>query len=211
MRTPGMDNVLAAGFLFTEGIIQSNEDILSIESYKDCSIEIKKTERNFYTTSSCGVCGKASIEAIQTKSQYPIQKYKGKFASSLLVQIQELIAQSQEIFNLTGGIHAAAIFNNSGKIEYLAEDVGRHNAVDKIIGQALLENNVPLNEKLLFLSGRASFELIQKASMAAIPIIVAVGAPSSLAYELALANEQTLIGFLKKESFNIYTHEERIR
>lgn len=214
MRTPGDDQELALGFLFTEGLITHFNEVKAVSFVGDnivkvylnegCQIEMQKTERNFYTTSSCGVCGKASIEAIQTKTQYPILSDK-LISSSVLFSLKEKLGERQSLFSATGGIHAAALFTQSGELEYVQEDVGRHNALDKLIGDAFQQNRLPISNHILLLSGRASFELIQKATMAGINTIVAVGAPSSLAVELAKDNGQTLVGFLKENSFNVYT------
>lgn len=222
MRTPGNDEELAAGFLFTEGIIKSGEAISEIKrSPADENIvqvilkeniipALGNAARNFYTTSSCGICGKASIDAINTVSEFAAQKDSVIINATVLYNLQDKIKEQQQVFEDTGGIHASALFDTSGKFMTLREDVGRHNALDKIIGAALMKNELPLNNCMLFLSGRASFELVQKAVMAGIKVIAAVGAPSSLAVELAKENEITLIGFLKKDRFNIYSGKERI-
>jgi FdhD protein len=220
MRTPGNDEELAAGFLFTEGILQNREHISSIHSKKINSINIvlgkdvdpdlTKLERNFYTTSSCGVCGKSSIDSIITTHNLPAEIISEKISSSLLYGLPELLRSHQDVFEQTGGLHACAIFNSAGELLLLREDVGRHNALDKLVGAAFLENKLPLTNCILLLSGRASFELVQKATMAGIPIVAAVGAPSSLAVQLAEERNMTLIGFLKKERFNIYSAPARI-
>lgn len=223
MRTPGNDEELAAGFLFTEGIIKNEEAISDIKrSAADENIvqvilkeniipALGNAARNFYTTSSCGVCGKASIEAINTVSVFTDFKDSMLINAGVLYNLQDTIKEQQQVFEDTGGIHASAIFDCNGTIRMLREDVGRHNALDKIIGAALMNNELPLNNCLLFLSGRASFELVQKAVMAGINVIVAVGAPSSLAVEMAKENDVTLIGFLKSNRFNIYSGKGRIR
>jgi FdhD protein len=222
MRTPGNDEELAAGFLFTEGIIKYAEDITgikrSIADENKVQVILKENvipvlgnaARNFYATSSCGVCGKASIDAINMVSSFTGVNNDISIDATLLYQLQDSIKQEQKVFEDTGGIHASALFDCTGKFIMLREDVGRHNALDKIIGAALMKNELPLNTCLLFLSGRASFELVQKAVMAGIKVIVTVGAPSSLAVEMAKDNGITLIGFLKKDRFNIYTGKERI-
>jgi FdhD protein len=222
MRTPGNDMELAVGFLFTEGIIQNNRGILCVEQHEadinritiavqpDVKISLKNTERNFYTTSSCGVCGKASIDAIKTVSVYKKEKDNIKLKAGLFYTIHETLRNRQAIFDSTGGLHASALFDLQGNFIMLREDVGRHNALDKLIGVSLLNEQLPLNKHILLLSGRASFELIQKASMAGIKVITAVGAPSSLAVELAKECGITLIGFLREERFNIYSGEQRI-
>jgi FdhD protein len=222
MRTPGNDEELAAGFLFTEGIIKHAEDIAGIKrSHADenmVQVMLKENimpalgnaARNFYTTSSCGVCGKASIDAINTVSSFSNVKDSIHIDADLLYQLQDTVKTQQKVFEDTGGIHASALFDITGKFIKLREDVGRHNALDKIIGAALMSNELPLNNCLLFLSGRASFELVQKAVMAGIKVIIAVGAPSSLAVEMAKDNGITLIGFLRNDRFNIYSGKERI-
>lgn len=222
MRTPGNDGELAAGFLFTEGIIKKADEIAAIKHpHTDENLvqvilkeniipAIANTARNFYTTSSCGICGKASIDAIRTVSQYGEIKNEACIPASVFYTLQDQLKKQQKVFEDTGGIHASTIFDIDGKFIILREDVGRHNALDKIIGAAMLNNQLPLNNCILLLSGRASFELVQKAVMAGIKIIVAVGAPSSLAVEMASENDVTLIGFLKKNRFNIYSGKERI-
>lgn len=222
MRTPGNDMELAVGFLFTEGIIQSNREILCVEQDEldknkitialqpTAKVNLKNTERNFYTTSSCGVCGKASIDAIKTVSIYTKEADAISVKAELFYTIHETLRNRQAIFDSTGGLHASALFDLDGNYLMLREDVGRHNALDKLIGASLLNEQLPLRNTILLLSGRASFELIQKASMAGIKVISAVGAPSSLAVELAKECGITLIGFLREERFNIYSGEERI-
>lgn len=222
MRTPGNDEELAAGFLFTEGIIKNVDDISGIKAvHVDENIvqvilkeNIKPTlgnaARNFYTTSSCGICGKASIDAIRTASQYGEIKNDSLIPAAIFYTLQNELKKQQKVFEDTGGIHASALFDADGKFIMLREDVGRHNALDKIIGAAMLSNQLPLNNCILFLSGRASFELLQKAVMAGIKIIASVGAPSSLAVEMAGENDVTLIGFLKEDRFNIYSGKQRI-
>jgi FdhD protein len=222
MRTPGNDMELAAGFLFTEGIIRSSEEILFIEQESAENNKIlfalqdnvdpglQKAERNFYTTSSCGVCGKSSIEAIKTVSVYNNVEKDILVKTELFYMIQDELKSRQAIFESTGGIHASALFDMEGTFIMLREDVGRHNALDKLIGVALLNDELPLTNTVLLLSGRASFELIQKASMAGIKVVAAVGAPSNLAVELAKECHITLVGFLRNERFNIYSCEERI-
>ena len=213
MRTPGDDEELALGFLFTEGLLQDynqvkavkylGENIVKIYLSEGVTLDLQKAERNFYTTSSCGVCGKASIEAITTKTQYKIQ-HKAELKDEILFGLKAKLADQQSLFSATGGIHAAALFSENGELLTLHEDVGRHNALDKLIGNAFRRNQLPLEKSILLLSGRASFELVQKATMAGISTIVSVGAPSSLAVELARENGQTLIGFLKEGSYNQY-------
>jgi len=214
MRTPGNDQELTCGFLFTEGIVSDYNQIKKITQLSENStiIELKegftpienKLERNFYTTSSCGVCGKASIDAITTVSNFKIENKFIRPDSSIILSLPEKLSKQQEIFKSTGGLHASALFDLSGEFIELREDVGRHNALDKLIGSMLIQNNIPLSKSILLLSGRASFELIQKASMAGIPIVVAIGAPSSLALELAKESGITLIGFLRGDKYNLY-------
>ncbi|MEX0997926.1 MAG: formate dehydrogenase accessory sulfurtransferase FdhD [Flavobacteriaceae bacterium] len=216
MRTPGNDEALALGFLFTEGLLKNynqvkavfpfGENKVVVQLEEGVKIQLDKTERNFYTTSSCGVCGKTSIEAIKTNSQFHVSTSE-KPSKELLFGLQETLSNQQSLFGLTGGIHAAALFDFSGKLLFIQEDVGRHNALDKLIGVVFENEKLPLKSEILLLSGRASFELIQKAVMAGIGVIAAVGAPSSLAVELAKEHNQTLIGFLKKDGFNVYSGE----
>jgi FdhD protein len=229
MRTPGNDEELALGFIFTEGIITRETDIDRIEHvFTDCSennqniIQIilrdgfipnlLHAERNFYTTSSCGVCGKTSIQAIRSVSSFPSESMNcDPIHPCLIISLPDKLAEQQQLFAATGGLHAAALFNNEGNLIFIREDVGRHNALDKLIGTSLNAKMLPLTKSILLLSGRASFELVQKAAMAGIPVIAAVGAPSSLAVTLAKEFGITLIGFLRKTRFNIYSGEERIK
>ena len=225
MRTPGNDFELAVGFLFTEGILQSknqiehikhcgkfpnNQNTVRIDLTSEISIDFKKLERNFYTTSSCGICGKSSIEALETGAKPIKQNDFPQVSAEMIHKLPKKLRESQTVFDETGGLHAAALFDVAGNLIELREDVGRHNAVDKLIGKQFLEDEIPLVCKILFLSGRASFELIQKAVMAQIPIICAVGAPSSLAVEASRAFNVTLLGFVRDNRFNIYTGKQRI-
>lgn len=222
MRTPGNDEELAVGFLFTEGIIQQpgqikDARISALENNKvlvtlnDGVIpNLSTTERNFYTTSSCGVCGKSSIDSIKTNSVYGTQNHAVTVKSHVLLELIQVLEKQQSVFLRTGGLHASALFDLEGTFLLLREDVGRHNALDKVLGSAFLKAEMPLNNSILLLSGRASFELIQKATMAGIQIIVAIGAPSSLAVQLAEESGITLAGFMRKETFNIYSGYERI-
>ena len=227
MRTPGNDAELALGFLFTEGIIKQREDIEATEycfiacaENKENVIQVSlkegvepvlnNTERNFYTTSSCGVCGKASINSIKTVSSYNNSTTENQVNADILYQLPTILQQNQKVFADTGGLHASALFTPDGKLLLIREDVGRHNALDKLIGAALNKNILPLNQHILLLSGRICFELVQKAAMAGITIIAAVGAPSSLAVQLAEEFNITLVGFLRDQRFNIYTKPERI-
>ena len=227
MRTPGNDAELASGFIFTEGIISGTSDIQSIEYvFAACSEDkqnsilvslhesavpnLLQADRNFYTTSSCGVCGKASINAIRTNSSFKKEPWDGEtFGSELIFGLPDILSKHQEVFADTGGLHAAALFNKNGELMFVREDVGRHNALDKLIGVSLKNKSLPLKQFLLLLSGRASFELVQKAAMAGIQVIAAVGAPSSLAVSLAEEFGITLAGFLRNHRFNIYSFPER--
>jgi len=229
MRTPGSDFELALGFLFTEGIIKNQDDIshirycsdlnqtttkeniVRVELKEDVTVNLEKLERHFYTTSSCGVCGKASIEAIKTiRPQSTVDSRLWSVDYGLIIRLPEILREHQNIFEHTGGLHASALFDCEGQLIFIREDVGRHNALDKIIGAALAKDMVPLDRFILLLSGRTSFELVQKAAMAGIKIVAAVGAPSSLAVETAKEFDMTLIGFLRAERFNIYSGEQRI-
>lgn len=225
MRTPGNDFELAAGFLFTEGILQSknqinlikhcgkfpnNQNTVRIDLTPEIAIDLKKMERNFYTTSSCGVCGKSSLELLVTGAKKIEQNNFPQVSTEIIHELPNKLREDQKVFDETGGLHAAALFDVSGTLIELREDVGRHNAVDKLIGKQFLADKIPLSDKILFLSGRASFELIQKAVMAQIPIVCAVGAPSSLAVEAAREFDVTLLGFVRDNRFNIYTGKQRI-
>jgi len=222
MRTPGNDLELAVGFLFTEGIISSYQDVKDVyhldtesSSPKKNSVQVElienfvphlmQSDRNFYTTSSCGVCGKGSIQSIKTVNAFcHLDKPALSLTPKLLYQLPEKLRAAQSGFSATGGIHASGLFSITGDLLLLREDVGRHNALDKLIGAALKNDSLPLNKQILLLSGRASFELIQKAAMAGISVVAAIGAPSSLAVELAAEFDITLLGFLKENRFNIY-------
>lgn len=223
MRTPGNDAELAIGFLFTEGIIQnklavkqikespanSNSTLVILE--EDIQPTLSNIARNFYSTSSCGICGKASIDSIRTIAQFNTENDCVRINAEVFYNLQVQLKKRQTVFEETGGIHACALFDLDGNFILLKEDVGRHNALDKVIGAALLNDQLPLNNALLLLSGRASFELVQKAAMAGITIIAAVGAPSSLAIEMAKEAGITLLGFLRDYRFNIYSGEQRIK
>ena len=222
MRTPGNDEELAAGFLFTEGIIKNKEAIQEIKQlsfdenrtlvtlHENIQPDLANVSRNFYSTSSCGICGKASIEAIRTISYYRHEEGAMLINASVLYHLQDNLKKQQVVFENTGGLHASVLFSLEGNFIMLREDVGRHNALDKIIGAALVGGELPLSNCILFLSGRASFELVQKAIMAGLKIIAAVGAPSSLAVALAKEAGITLTGFLRSNRFNIYSGEQRI-
>ena len=229
MRTPGHDFELAAGFLFTEGILQSSHQIhcirrsaangnprpagnsVTVELNPGVEVDFERLERHFYTTSSCGVCGKASIEGLQMQGCPVLPKNSPLVDSAVIHRLPEVLRREQAVFDRTGGLHAAALFDVQGNLALLREDVGRHNAVDKVIGAEMLGNRTPLVDKLLLVSGRASFELAQKALMAGIPILAAVGAPSSLAVETAQRFNMTLLGFVRDSRFNIYSGASRIQ
>ena len=225
MRTPGDDDELAAGFLLAEGFIKSIAEIWEIRRVRgrrgeqdpnaiDVILKVpaedlrKRLKRNFAINSSCGVCGKTSIEAL-TRRIAPI-RWRAPIEAATLIALGDRFRENQEIFEQTGGLHACAIFDLDGNLFALREDVGRHNAVDKVLGLALREWMVPLSRFVLMVSGRLSFEIVQKAAAAGAPIVAAVSAPSSLAVELADELGITLVGFLRDSSFNAYTHRERI-
>jgi FdhD protein len=228
MRTPGHDFELALGFLFSEGIIKNKEDvsqiryctsdtdngdnIVRVELKEQVIPDLQKLERHFYTSSSCGICGKASIESIRTICPSSSgEKDDLSFNAAFIYQLPALLRKQQNIFDHTGGLHASALFDEDGNLLFVREDAGRHNALDKLIGAALASGMLPLNHHVLLLSGRASFELIQKAAMAGVRVVAAVGAPSSLAVQAAKEFNMTLIGFLRDQRFNIYSGEERIK
>ena len=221
MRTPGHDPELAVGFLFTEGIITDFTQVAEVAAAEDnvvrvqlrdgVPVDLQRLERHFYTTSSCGVCGKASIAALQLGPRMTIVPDKPVFAADTIHKLPAILRETQAVFDQTGGLHAAALFDTDGRLIVQREDVGRHNAVDKLIGSQLFGGSaLPLCERLLFVSGRASFELVQKALAAGLPILAAVGAPSSLAVGLAAAHGMTLLGFVRGGRFNIYAGERRI-
>ncbi len=223
MRTPGNDFDLVTGFLFTEGIIGKKEDILQIqylgeegenvvlaELHPGLLLDMDRFRRHFYAGSSCGVCGKSSLESVHCHSPFLLRPEFPRISMALLASLPELIRPEQVLFSQTGGVHAAALFDAEGKLICLREDVGRHNAVDKVIGQMLKRALLPLSETLLLVSGRAGFEVVQKAFMAGIPVLAAVGAPSSLAVELAESAQMTLAGFLRNGTCNLYTGAARI-
>ncbi len=220
MRTPGNDDELAAGFLFTEGLIGRGGDIARVECRRNtaevtlaegASVDLESTRRNFYMTSSCGVCGKASIEALEAAGCAILPRGVPKLAESLIRSLPAKLRESQAIFSRTGGLHASGLFSAEGDLILLREDIGRHNAVDKLVGRAFLDGRLPLHDHVLMVSGRASFELVQKAVMAGIPVMAAVGAPSSLAVKTALRFGMTLIGFVRDHRFNLYSGAGRIR
>ncbi|MFD3457055.1 formate dehydrogenase accessory sulfurtransferase FdhD [Streptomyces sp. NPDC058691] len=230
MRTPGDDFALAAGFLVSEGVLGSAEELANIVYCAGATVDGSNTynivdvrlapgvpvpditlERNVYTTSSCGLCGKASLDAVRTTARWPITDVSPlRLEPALLSALPDRLRAAQQVFDRTGGLHAAALFTADGELLDVREDVGRHNAVDKIVGRALQQGLLPLAGKVLMVSGRASFELAQKAVMAGIPVLAAVSAPSSLAVDLAAESGLTLVGFLRGASMNVYAGEERI-
>jgi FdhD protein len=219
MRTPGNDEELAAGFLFTEGIVQHIDQIKHIQAGNNTALitlapgvvpKLQQAERNFYTTSSCGVCGKTDIDAIKTVPVFDSSPDDIILPAGTFYGLQKDLQKKQVLFESTGGLHASALFDINGNFLLLREDVGRHNALDKVIGNAFMNSLLPLHQSILLLSGRAGFELVQKATMAGIRVIAAVGAPSSLAVQLATEAGITLIGFLRNERFNVYSGAQRV-
>ena len=228
MRTPGDDESLAVGFLLSEGIIRAARDVrrvracgpgvgplqlhnvVRVELSDEVAVDMNRLERHFYTTSSCGVCGKTSLEALAVQGTPALPEDCPRIAAEVIHTLPERLRTAQAVFDRTGGLHAAALFNAAGEIVSVREDVGRHNAVDKLLGAAFLEGRIPLSDCGLLVSGRASFELVQKALMAGVPMLAAVGAPSSLAVELAARFRMTLIGFLRDGRFNVYSGKWRL-
>lgn len=228
MRTPGNDAELATGFLFTEAIIRDNADIalvkpcgstapdssnhnvMRVELESGVEVDLDRLERHFYTTSSCGVCGKTSLDALRVLGAKEPAAAGLRFDRDVLTTLPERLRAAQHGFDATGGLHAAAAFDASGELVVIHEDVGRHNAVDKVIGALLSRDMLPASELGLLVSGRASFELMQKAVMAGMPLLAAISAPSSLAVDLAREFNITLVGFLRGDTFNIYAAPERI-
>jgi FdhD protein len=222
MRTPGHDLELAVGFLFTEGIVFAREqvarlagcgagNVACVNLRPGVEVDLSRLERHFYTASSCGVCGKASLDAVQVCPRNRCVAGQPVVDAAVICRLPATLRAAQEVFDRTGGLHAAALFDVSGELLCLREDVGRHNALDKLIGHEFLAERTPLFESVLLVSGRASFELVQKAAVAGIPILAAVGAPSSLAVSLARKHGLTVLGFVREDRFNIYTGSERIR
>ncbi len=223
MRTPGHDDELAAGFLLTEGLIRHRADVLRIEPCDrndagnllnvlltpEVHVDFDKLTRHVFASSSCGLCGKATIDAV--RASFPPVESNVAIDAATLLNMPGAMRRRQSTFDLTGGLHAASLFDRDGNLLVLREDVGRHNAVDKVIGHALLSNLMPLDRHVLVVSGRSSFEIVQKALAARVPVIAAVSAPSSLAVEFARDNRQTLVGFLRERRMNVYSHPERIR
>ena len=226
MRTPGHDFELAAGFLHSEGMLGSRDQIREItycqaegiQEYNVVSVRLRDSvsfdsallTRNFYTSSSCGVCGQGSLEAVEVRGCRPLPDGSLALKASALAGLPDLLLEGQSGFKRTGGLHAAGLFDPSGTLGVLREDVGRHNALDKAVGWTLLEGSLPLHETVLVLSGRTSFEMMQKALAAGIPIVVAVGAPSSLAVDMARRFNMTLAGFTREHGFNVYSGGERV-
>ncbi|GAC1610065.1 MAG: formate dehydrogenase accessory sulfurtransferase FdhD [Mycobacteriales bacterium] len=228
MRTPGDDMDLAAGFLVSEGVVSAAEHVRGIRycagqvdgenTYNILDVDLDAAvprpdpslERAFYTTSSCGLCGKASLDAVRTAARWSVAADQVTVTARILTALPDALRQAQQVFDKTGGLHAAGLFTAAGELLVLREDVGRHNAVDKVVGWALREGRLPLHGCVLLVSGRASFELTQKAWMAGIPILAAVSAPSSLAVDLAAEAGMTLVGFLRGQTMNIYAGASRI-
>lgn len=229
MRTPGDDMDLAAGFLVSEGVVSAQGHVRAmrycagatdegINTYNLLDVDLDPSvpppdpslERSFYTTSSCGLCGKASLDAVRTQTSYDVSGDLFTVTPALLSALPDRLREAQKVFDRTGGLHAAGLFSDAGELLVLREDVGRHNAVDKVVGWALREGLLPLTGTVLMVSGRASFELVQKAWMAGIPCLAAVSAPSSLAVDLAAEAGMTLVGFLRGASMNVYAGQQRV-
>lgn len=226
MRTPGHDTELAAGFLFTEGLVQRRAQIIALEPNQgdsdanranvvrvelapDSIPDFDKMRRHFFAASSCGICGKASIDSVRARTLEPPNP-RFRLDPEVLVRLPDSLRESQAVFGRTGGLHAAALFDAKGELLVLREDIGRHNAVDKVVGWALQQDRLPLAESILMVSGRGGFEIVQKAIVAGLPVVASVSAPSSLAVQLARELRQTLIGFLRGRRFVIYAGEERV-
>lgn len=229
MRTPGQDFELAVGFLFTEGILVGPGDVVrisyclgeqlvdqqfnvvNVELAAEATFDEGKLTRNFFMSSSCGVCGKATLESLGASGCRPVRADRRRIAESVLYRLHDWLRRSQSVFDRTGGVHAAGLFRFDGRMVAVREDVGRHNAVDKVVGGRFLAGALPLAGHVLAVSGRASFEILQKAAMAGIPVLAAVGAPSSLAIATADEFGLTLVGFLGSDHFNVYTHQNRLK
>jgi FdhD protein len=228
MRTPGADFELAAGFLYSEGVISSRDDIcrisycvepdvdgeqryniVNVELRDGLSVDLQPLERHFFTTSACGVCGKASLEALRSRS-YSVIPEGQEVTAEVIYSLSEQLRSAQRVFSTTGGLHAAGLFDAQGQLLSVQEDVGRHNALDKLVGSALLSDELPLSDRIVMVSGRSSFEILQKCLAAGVPIVCAVSAPSSLAVALAKEFGITLVGFLRGERFNVYSGRERL-
>ncbi len=228
MRTPGADFELAAGFLYGEGVISSPEDISRISYCVDADVDAEQRynivnvelrggrdydprplERHFYTTSACGVCGKASLEQLELRG-CPVIPPGPEISPQTIYSLPEKLREAQGLFEATGGLHAAALFDAEGELVALREDVGRHNATDKLLGWALLEGRLPLSDHIVMVSGRSSFEILQKCLAAGVPVVCAISAPSSLAVDVARRFDMTLVGFLRGKRFNVYSGSERV-
>ena len=229
MRTPGADFELAAGFLYGENIVSSPDDIGKISYCVDADVDaeqhynivnvelrggreydLRPLERHFYTTSACGVCGKASLEQLELRS-CPVIPPGPEIAAETIYSLPNKLREAQGLFEATGGLHAAALFDAEGNLVALKEDVGRHNATDKLVGWALLEGQLPLSDQIVMVSGRSSFEIMQKCLVAGVPIVCAISAPSSLAVDVARGFGMTLVGFLRGNKFNVYAGSQRIQ
>ena len=224
MRTPGHDEELALGFLFSEGVIANHQQVravgpcgdgdldnaVRVELAEDVHPDLERLQRNFYTTSSCGVCGKQSLAALHTQSHYQIEAKRFVLKHDALIGLPDLLRKKQRVFERTGASHGAAIFDREGRILAVREDVGRHNALDKLIGSCLQSGLLPLADHGILVSGRASFELMQKAMMAGCPMLAAVGGPSTLAIETAREFDICLVGFLRDGLYNIYSSQQRV-
>src|SRR5918995_2221568 len=229
MRTPGADFELAAGFLYGEGIVNSPDDIVKIsycvdsdldaeQQYNIVNVELRggreydlrPLERHFYTTSACGVCGKASLEQLELRG-CPVLPAGPEVPAEIIYSLPDTLREAQGLFDATGGLHAAALFDSEGELLALREDVGRHNATDKLVGWALLEGRLPLTGHIVMVSGRSSFEILQKSLAAGAPVVCAISAPSSLAVDVARQFGMTLVGFLRGGRFNVYSGSERIK
>ncbi|MBO0697397.1 MAG: formate dehydrogenase accessory sulfurtransferase FdhD [Zavarzinella sp.] len=222
MRTPGHDPELAVGYLFTEGILTRPDQVagvrrcgraggvVRVDLESGCAFDLSRLDRHTFMSSSCGVCGKASLEAVRVAAGPPAALGRPVVDADVVARLPERLRTVQAAFDRTGGLHAAALFDPAGGLRCVREDVGRHNAVDKVIGHEFLAGRVPLADAVLLVSGRASFELVQKAAVAGIPILAAVGAPSSLAVELARESGMTLVGFVRDDRFNVYAGTERL-
>ena len=222
MRTPGHDDELAAGFLLGEGLITRRAEVLKIAPHPrnaknvlgvflapDAPLDLQRLTRHFFVSSSCGLCGKTSIAAV--RRHFPAVKTKISVAASLLLQLPEKLRAQQQAFDRTGGLHAAGLFDLAGRLIVAREDVGRHNAVDKVLGHGLLNGLLPLDRHILFVSGRVSFEIVQKALAGRVAMVAAVSAPTNLAVAFARASGQTLVGFVRDGRLNVYTHAKRVK
>jgi len=229
MRTPGADFELAAGFLFGEGVVTARDDIRGIsycgdddlpdeqlynivivELQEGLPVDLERLERHFHMSSACGVCGKSSLEAIEMRGVRGVEDGPG-LSSEVITSLPHRLRDAQRLFESTGGLHAAALFTAAGELVVLREDVGRHNAVDKVVGWGLMQGRMPLGDHILMVSGRSSFEIAQKAATAGVPVLCSVSAPSSLAIDVARQFGMTLVGFLRDDHFNVYAGAERFR